>query len=77
MIKVTASDSNLRNKISLYSNYQEPDPQKPRYVMTDETDIVICNKEGVESYLNAGFIVFGSAENEEDLQKLIAKAEQS
>lgn len=45
--------------------------------MTDETDIVICNKEGVESYLNAGFIVFGSAENDEDLQKLIAKAEQS
>lgn len=77
LIKTVAHDNELRNKITLYSNYTDPDINKTRYVMTDINDIVICNEEDIESYIEAGFSVFGSADSEEELQKIVAKAEVS
>lgn len=77
LIKTVALDNELRAKISLYSNYKEADTNETRYVMTDATDIVICNKHSVEDYKLAGFIIYGKAETEEDLWAIIERAEVS
>ncbi|MGV6935962.1 hypothetical protein ACWA2B_10650 [Paenibacillus sp. CMM36] len=77
LIKTVTLDSQLKSKISLYANYIEPDINLTRYVMTDINDIVICNQEDVESYVQAGFIIFGAADSEVDLQEIIARAELS
>lgn len=77
LIKKFALDPNLQQKVSLYSNYKEPDQNRNRYVMTDVNDIVICNEEEVNNYLSIGFTVFGSADSNEELDKLVAQAEVS
>lgn len=77
IIKRFANDEKLRNKLTLYSNYKEPNANITRYVLTDSTDIVICNQEEVSSYQAAGFDVFGQAETDKELADLIAIAEVS
>lgn len=77
LIKTVALDNELRAKISLYTNYKEAKTNETRYVMTDATDIVICNKDSVEEYKLAGFALYGKAETEEELQTIIERAEVS
>lgn len=45
--------------------------------MTDVNDIVICNKEDVEGYVEAWFKIFGSADSDGELQEIIERAEVS
>ncbi|MGV2887141.1 hypothetical protein [Paenibacillus taichungensis] len=75
LIKTVVLDSQLKSKISLYANYKDPDANLTRYVMTDVNDIVICNKDDIDSYSQAGFVIFGRAKSEAELQELIALAE--
>ncbi|PZT57448.1 hypothetical protein [Paenibacillus silvae] len=75
LIKTVTLDSQLKSKISLYANYKKPDETLTRYVMTDVNDILVCNKGDIDSYSQAGFVIFGRAETESELQEIVALAE--
>jgi hypothetical protein len=77
LIKQFAINEQLKMKNRLYSSYSGYDTNKICYVLTDETDIVICNIEHLNNYKEAGFSIFGIANNEQELANLIEQAEQS
>ncbi|GAV11342.1 hypothetical protein [Paenibacillus sp. NAIST15-1] len=77
LIKTVAQSEELRSKFSLYSTYKEPDIDRTRFVLTDSTDIVICNEEEINNYLSAGFSIFGSAQSNEEVDAIISRAEVS
>lgn len=77
VIKQFAINPNLQQKSQLYAKYVDYDTSRICYVLSDETDVVICNKESVESYKDAGFKVFGVANSKVELDILIDKAEHS
>ncbi|ATF13630.1 hypothetical protein A616_17080 [Brevibacillus brevis X23] len=67
----------LKNTIHLYSNYVDYDISRKCFVLTSESDVVVCNDEHVEDYINAGFELFGETEISEELADLIYRAEHS
>jgi hypothetical protein len=77
MIKQFVINDILRKKNNIYSNYQEHNPNRICYVMTDSTDVIICNEENISTYKDAGFELFGTAESPDTLKELIEKAEMS
>ncbi|WP_064199027.1 hypothetical protein [Brevibacillus brevis] len=77
LLDTVIKNDELKSTIQLYSNYVDYDITRKCYVLTNESDVVVCNEEYLEDYIDAGFEVFGETEVSEMLADLIYRAEHS
>lgn len=75
--QVISEDEKLTSQIQLYSSYVDYDISRKCFVLTSSSDVVICNEEYLEDYINAGFQVFGETDIPEVLADIIYRAERS